>query len=144
MRSQEFISGFLFLATSLLFFFFSWELPKGQGNAFGPAYWPQFILAGWILLSILLILKGFFSSTKRVSFSLTDLRRKKLLLICVLIPLYLALWTFFNFFMPTVLFLFALMMILNPQKPVRLFFYSLVIAFALYSSFYWGMRIPLY
>lgn len=145
MKSQEFISGLIFLLIGILLFFFSWELPNGDGTTLGPRYWPQLITFGLIVLATLLTLRGIFSPVvQRANFSWSGSRRKQWLLIPILTATYIILWTFWNFFISTVLFQFSLMFVMYPKRPTRLLFYSLVITFVLYASFYWGMRIPLH
>lgn len=143
MKSREFIAGILFLFLGIFLFILSWELPSGIGGSLGPRYWPQLVLVGIVFLAGILTWRGICSPVQqRSNLKPSGPLPKQILLILILTAGYVFLWSFWDFFISTVLFLFSLMFVLHPKKPIRLFLYSVAIVFVLYASFYWGMRIP--
>ena len=142
----DLLAGFLFAFFGLFLFLKGLSLPEGRASIPGPRFWPNIIAIGLMVSGLSLTGKSFFSRPRSLcSFNMPWRHpkfRQLTLLFCVTI-LYLLFWSVWQFFVPTFLFLSAAMYLLHPKQIFRILFIALVFTVAVYSSFYWGLHIPL-
>jgi putative tricarboxylic transport membrane protein len=142
-KNRDLTIGIVLLVFSVWVYFTAQKIPVGKISGMPPTFFPSFLAIVLGLLSIMLITKAIKEVVAGAEQEYEKQDLKRVLLIILALSLYIVLFKHIGFILLTILYLTAMMLLLNAGRLIKIIPISIIITFSVYYIFGTLFRVPL-